>query len=370
MILLRANIFLFLWVSCSLSAYSQISEDSNRPVYLGIKSHLTGLIIPHRDTLRDIASTTPRGFQFEISRFNISEKSWRSCNCYARTGFSFSFFDYGNAEELGQSYNLAFFLEPYFNVNNKLSFSYRAGMALSYLNKTYNQNTNPENLFYSSTISYMLNVALQANYKLKPQLTANAGIFYNHISNGGMKQPNLGMNFPTLSVGVDYILNPIDYKLPKYSKDANFNKDLRYYARVIGSLKTVESNDSAIADAQRPVIGVEVGLIKPFSKLNAVIIGSEFISDQSWKLRNERWNADFDHRTINLMLGHGFLLARFTFTQQMGIYVYKNYPNTSSLFFQRYALFYQMGNFMSLGFSMKAHMEIAEIMNIHAGIAF
>ena len=38
-------------------------------------------------------------------------------------------------------------------------------------------------------------------------LTASGN--YNHISNGGLKQPNKGINYPTLALGLDYIPNPI-----------------------------------------------------------------------------------------------------------------------------------------------------------------
>ncbi|MEQ8360023.1 MAG: acyloxyacyl hydrolase [Cytophagales bacterium] len=363
-------VLLIILFGCSLDVSSQNLNESPRPVYIGVKTHLSGIIIPHRDTLRQIASSRPRGLQIEISRYNISEKSWRSCNCYARTGFSFMYFDYGNRDQLGQSYNLAFFLEPYFNVNNRLNFSYRASMALSYLNKPYDENSNPENLFYSSALSYMLNVSMHANYNLKPNLILNGGLFYNHISNGGMKQPNLGMNFPTIALGLDYVLKPLSSDLTKYQKPDEFNRELKYYMRMIASLKTIEAFDSNMSEVQRPVFGIEAGVIKPVSKLNALLIGCEYISDGSWKLRNKRWGEDFDHRTFNIMAGHGFLLGRFMFSQQLGLYAYKDYPNTSSIFYQRYALFYQLGNYLNIGFSMKTHLEVAEIMDVRIGTTF
>ncbi len=364
------KVLLIILIGLTLKANSQNTNESSRPIFLGVKSHLGGFIIPHRDTLKDIASSTPRGLQIDISRFNISEKSWRSCNCYARTGFSLSYFDYGNKAQLGQSYNLSFFLEPYFNVNNRLNFSYRASMALSYLNKPYDENSNPENLFYSSALSYMLNVSLHLNYKFNPNLILNGGLFYNHISNGGMKQPNLGMNFPTAALGLDYVFNPVRSDLNKYQKISEYNRELRYYTRLIASIKTVEAFDSSMSDVQRPVFGLEAGLIKPVSKLNALLIGCEYISDGSWKLRNQRWGEDFDHRTFNIMAGHGFLLGRFIFSQQLGLYAYKDYPNTSSIFYQRYALFYQLGKYLNLGFSMKTHLEVAEIMDVRIGTTF
>lgn len=365
---MKKNLFIGILFLTSLVGFSQ--EQARRPVFLGIKAHPTGFIIPHRDTLKDIASSTPRGLQLEVSRFNYSEKSWQSCNCYARTGFSFLFFDYGNNAQLGQSYNLSFFIEPYLNVNNKLTFSYRAAMALTYLNRVYDAVDNSENLFYSSPISYMLLVSLNANYEVHKNWRLNTSLNYNHISNGGMKQPNLGMNFPTLSVGVDYVLNPMEKSLPKYEKKETHSKRGLIYARFSGSIKTIESNDTVLGTVQKPVIGLEAGYLKPISKLNGLSAGIEIMSDGSWRELNSRWGADFDHRTFNVMIGHHFLLGKFNFGQQLGIYAYKNYPNTSSPFYQRYSLFYQMGKYLNLGFSLKAHVEVAEIMDVRIGMVF
>jgi hypothetical protein len=243
-------------------------------------------------------------------------------------------------------------------------------MALTYLNRVYDCKENPSNLFYSSPLSYMLMVSLNANYEVHKNWRINSSLNYNHISNGGMKQPNLGMNFPTLSVGLDYVLHPMEKPFPKYEKKDSQSRKGLVYARLSGSIKTIESNDTAVGTVQKPVIGLEAGYLKPISKLNGLSAGIEIIYDGSWRELNSRWGADFDHRTFNVMIGHHFLLGKFNFGQQLGIYAYKNYPNTSSLFYQRYSLFYQFGKYLSLGFSLKSHIEVAEIMDVRVGITF
>jgi hypothetical protein len=359
---------LFIFISLPLLISAQ--NDIPRPVFIGFKAHLAGKIFAHRDTLEELASGMPRGIQFDISRFNISEKSWRTCNCYARTGFSLAIFDYSNRDKLGQSYNLIFFLEPQFNINSKFTFSYRAGMGLTYLNRPFHPIQNPENLFYSSPISYMLLISLNGNYNLNDQWKLNAAIFYNHISNGGMRQPNLGMNFPSLSLGIDYVLNPSKSPLKKHQKEKRVSQEDFIYMKVSNSIKTVEANNNVNADVQKPVIGLEMGYLKPISTLNGFSAGFELIYDYSWKERNEQWNADFDYRTFNLLAGHNFLLGNFIFSQQLGYYLYKDYPNTDSRFYQRYGLYYKIGKYLNAGFSLKAHLEVAEIMDVRIGFQF
>ncbi|NJO90852.1 MAG: acyloxyacyl hydrolase [Chloroflexia bacterium] len=94
----------------------------------------------------------------------------------------------------------------------KLGFGIRSGVGISYLTTVYDEINNPDNQFFASHIAFLLLVEFKAKYKINKKLELTASFCYNHISNGGIKQPNYGMNFPTLTFGADYHFNPIDLK--------------------------------------------------------------------------------------------------------------------------------------------------------------
>lgn len=344
------------------------AQEILHPVYLGIKIHPTGSILPHSQEIKSLATTMPRGFQIEASRFNISQKSWESCHCFARTGIAYTIFDYGNLKQLGQSHNLSLFVEPYLKTEGKLTFSYRAGMGFSYLTRTFDEIDNPENFFFSAPISGLLMVGLKINYQPSSEWVLNIGLSYYHISNGGIRQPNLGMNFPMLTFGIDHVLRPPDGPLPSYSKP-ELDRNARFYSKLIWTNKTTEK-DGEWVESQDPVLGFEVGILKPIGLTHGLSLGFEVLSDNSWKERGKREMMDYSPLSASILAGHHFLIARFSFSQQIGIYVLKDFPNTPDNWYQRYGLAYMLNKNIQLGFTLKAHGHVAEIMDIRIGWVF
>jgi len=343
------------------------SEDVNSPMYVGAKLHY-GFIIPHADDLRKISDSNIWGIQVDFSKLNTSFRSWSNCNCYSRLGVSFNFYDYRNPEVLGHSYNLAFFFEPYFNFKGRSRFSMRVGMGLSYLDNVYDESSNPENLFFGSKISGILLVNLNYNYLIKESYQLNFSLNYNHISNAGLKMPNKGMNFPTASIGLDYIIKPV--KLEPQEKVSGIRKKIILgYGRVFWSIRSVDA-DSIYSDKDKLMIGIEAGIIKGLSNINGLLAGLEFSYDGSFQEISNRLKENYAPFVLSIHLGNAFVIGRITFTQQMAYYLYKPFPSTSKSFFQRYGIYYRIGKMASVGFSLKAHGHVAEHMDMRLGVEF
>jgi len=343
------------------------SDSIKSPLYIGSKFHY-GFIIPHAEDLKPVSESNIWGLQVDISKLGVSSKAWSNCNCYSRLGLSFIFFDYRNPEILGHSYSLAFFFEPYFNFKSRSRLSLRAGIGLSYLDKIYDEVSNPENLFYSSRISGLLLLNLSYNYVINEQYQLNLALNYNHISNAGAKMPNKGMNFPTASLGLDYILRPT--KLKSQEKNIGLrNRRLMKYSRIFWSIRSVEA-DSLYTRKNNLMIGLEAGLIKGLSNINGLLGGMEFSYDGSFQEISNRTGEEYSPFIFSLHFGHAFVLGRITFTQQMAWYAYRPFPSVSESFFQRYGIYYRIGKMINVGFSLKAHGHVAEHMDMRIGVEF
>ncbi len=366
---MRIFAVLFLIQICvQTPALSQTEENLENPTVLGVKGHY-GFIIPHRKDLKPISESNPWGIQLDASKFFISQKAWDKCNCYSKAGFSFTYFNYMNPEVLGNSYNLIFFIEPQFGFNKDFFFSYRAGAGLAYLDRVYHESENPQNIFYSSQLSFMLLMNLGLNYRINPNWIVNLSGFYNHISNGGIKMPNKGINFPTVALGVDYIINPTKAPLPKRMKSKELDKRLRKYVRLYGTVKTVDA-DEYNPDVKKLTIGINPGVLKPISKINALSLGMEFARDGSFEEKNRRFNEDFDPYVVSAIGGHNFTLGKVIFSQEIGFYLYKSFPFTTDQIYQRYGLYYNILGPIEIGLTLKAHGAVAEIIDLRLGVLF
>ncbi|WP_020527793.1 acyloxyacyl hydrolase [Flexithrix dorotheae] len=344
------------------SAFSCFSQEKNW--FVGSGGHV-GFIIPHDQSLKEVSKSNPWGFQIETGLILTGENAWENCNCFSKMGLGFYYFNYQNPQELGSSYNLMLFGEPYLGFKSRFFMTIRGGMGISYLNQVYDEISNPNNLFYSSPISFILLANLGFNFKITPSFTAQIGVNYNHISNGGARQPNKGMNFPTISVGLEKNLN--DLQFPEYSpKSGLLSKPWQRYLIMGGSRRTLEK-DSINKETAHLNIGLEGGVMRAVSNVNGISGGFEFYYNGAQGELSERNTGAFKPFLFSLMLGHALIFGRFSFTQQIGFYAYKPYEFNDKSFFQRYAVYYRWGKWFNVGVSLKAHGHVADFMDVRVG---
>ncbi len=362
--MMKPSVTVVLIILTSISALAQ--EMPVNPVLYGIRTHY-GFIIPHSSELQDISQSNPWGVQIEWSKLMTRKRSWDNCNCYAQTGLSFNYFNYGNPDQLGNSYNLIYFAEPLLSYKKRVFYSLRAGAGVTFLDQVYDEESNPENTFYSAPLSFLLLLNFNINYRISPHYTASVTAHYNHISNGGMRQPNKGMNFPTFGLGLTYSPEPIT--LEERARQNQRRGTLQGYARLFGTLPGVDATEE-FPEERKLLLGLSGGGLWYFSNFNALNLGVELVRDGSFKEKAERAGEDYDHHIIGLMLGHNFVFGRFTFNQQIGYYAYRPFPSTSKDFYQRYELLYLIGKRYQIGTSLKAHGHVAENLDVRLGILF
>ncbi|AMS27428.1 hypothetical protein AEM51_10770 [Bacteroidetes bacterium UKL13-3] len=167
-----------------------------------------GLTFAHSKDVQNTDGSYPWGLQIEWNKQLLDERTWNTYNCYPRTGFILQYVNYDNAV-LGQSIHASTYIEPYWGYGKKVSASLKGIKGLAYLTNPYQIDKNPTNQSYSLPISGYVALGLGIHVKLNTQLNVNVYGQYNHISNVGIKDPNKGVNWPTLSVGVDYVFKPV-----------------------------------------------------------------------------------------------------------------------------------------------------------------
>lgn len=352
-------------------ATTTYSSDTTKIQYLTETKFHYGFILPHAKDLRKWKTTYPFGVQADFGWYRNPDKSWEQCNCYAKTGFSFIWFNLGNPEILGHSYNLLYYYEPLLGYKNNLYLSLKAGMGPSFLSKVYDENSNPENQFFSTKISYLLLVHLNLNYQLNNQWKLNLSACYNHISNGGLKQPNRGMNFPTINAGIQYSLTPKHLPERDLTRTTNYFKEkIRYDISFYGTGKHIGSSHGK-DDKVLPVFGFYTSASKRLSRMSAIIGGAEWVSDGYVKELMDRRNENTDHKNAALFLGHELLIGKIIFSQLLCIYVYQPYVgDEDDAVYQRYGLRYQVSKHFHAGITLKAHRHVAHIFDVRIGYNF
>lgn len=345
----------------SRNGYCQKLEN---PYNFSVKPQY-GFIISHSNKIKNVSDTNPFGIELEYSKLLIKENNFQQCNCYSKAGLAFLFIDFANPDILGNSYNFIGYIEPLLIRKEKVILSTRMGVGLSFLDHIYNDTNNFENQFFSSHISFIVHLDLNIYFKLSKKIYLTSYAKYNHISNGGLKQPNYGMNFPTFGIGLNYFPKS-ELEFPVRAKK-RFSSEYFKKAFIFGTMKSI-LEDEYNREESVLILGI-YGLIgKTVSNVNGFSIGVEYLNDGANKERIIREELSLDHQQVSGLIGHHFLFGKFDFSQSWGIYVYAPYKYKN--FFQRYSLSYQFLEYFNAGVTLKAHAHIADNFNILLGMSF
>ncbi|MBU2650663.1 MAG: acyloxyacyl hydrolase [Bacteroidetes bacterium] len=344
-----------------LDVFSQASEERPSAFFsLGARYNY-GFVIRHSKALPEETQSNPVGYQLDAGWHFIGEKARDYCNCYPRLGLSFYYWDYRNPDILGQGLTLMAFAEPFFKARDRLRFSARAGLGLNYQNMPYDSVNNPLNLAYSTHFAFAVLLNFNAGFRINEQWTLSLGINYNHISNGGVKLPNKGLNYPTVSLGAEYYFRKAVFPEParKQTRSA-FQPSWQGNVSVFLGFKGIQEDEELYF-----VKGLSIQGGRRISPASAFAGGLEYIYDDS-ELAMSRIYTSITEKAVNRLSGFGayeFSAGDITFFFNMGIYLYSPDRHTS-LLYQRYGFRLKIWRFLSTGLSLKAHGHVASFFDV------
>ena len=326
-----------------------------------------GTILIQDENAAYLVQRGTRGAQLDLSVMKNTQRAWDYCNCYSKHGASLSYVDFGNPVNLGHAINLAAYTEPYLSFSHKLQFSFRGGAGFSYLNRVFNAFTNPHNTFYSRKLSFLLLFNLNAYYRLTPSLKASFTAQFSHISNGGARDPNWGINFPALGVGLEYLLNPEPLK-PRARKPFR-DYSIKVITHLFGSQRLLQANDGW-PDQHGAIAGVNTGAIKPLGRISAIGLGGELYYDGTSHLREARYQQKYSDMIGAISLQHYFFFGKIMFGQQLAYQLTKLNPDISQKLYQRFFLGYQLRPHWYGGVSLKSRGNVSENLSIATSLIF
>lgn len=346
------------------------SPDSSAqdPFLLGARLH-SGFIIAHSRDIVDVSHSKPRGFEISAAWLLNSERRTHESGLVAKRGFVMHFMDFDNRQVLGHGITLVPFVEPMIRPWGRLYGSIQMGLGFVWLNNVYDEQTNPTNLFFSFSVSFLAMTNAYMHYRIHPSWEISAGFNYNHISNGGMKLPNKGMNFPTWNAGAQYYLQPAVIKRPLRNDDWKRQRRNYAYLLAVGTLKTATATDAFPENKLCRQWGAVAMAGRRIARVSGLSIGTEWIYDGYARevlrragIRESVWKG-------GLLLGHELLVGRVRFNIHFGAYLYNPSGDIDPVY-QRYGLYYRFGEHVLVGSTLKSHLHRADVFDIRAGWIF
>lgn len=346
----------FVIMAQAASSQSMVPLDSGNSYFLAAK-YQRGYIVKNSRRVAPLINNDVQMVQLDFGILKNTQKAWDYCHCYTKTGVSLSYVDFANPVNLGHAVSLIVFTEPYLSFSSRLKFSIRGGAGFSYLNRVYNEETNPLNIFYSQHLSFLLMLNANFYYAITPQLSISLTGQYNHISNGGVKAPNWGINFPMVGLGVE--IKTDDRRLTSRFKKPFTDRSARLFMHAFGGLHTV-NEDVHYPEEKLFVSGLNVGVVKPVSLVNGFGVGGELYYDEASKAFEARTGNSYTPWITSLSIQHYIFFGKLIFSQQLAVYTSHLNPNVTSNFYQRYILEYQIRGPWYAGLTLKSHGDVSD----------
>ena len=320
-----------------------------------------GFIFAHSRAVQNSKGANPSGIELSLGWQSNDPETWDLCNCFPKQGLLLVFYDY-DVRLLGKSFGTAYFLEPVYKLGKKTFFSFRGVAGLAYLSNPFDSVHNPTNQSYSSAVGGYLLVGIGLSYLINKQWWLNTTINYQHISNGGLRQPNKGINWPTAGISVIYQKNPRPYyKAPRSKEKFWEDHSPRWDIGVFGIAKrgTDENGNSH----RMPLIGGTIQAGKQVGRINMLTLGAELYGDKSLSMQLKRDSIDASALRAGLLIGHEFLLGKFVFSQRLGVYIFNQTPYYD-LIYHRWGIHYFMNKHLGIGMQLKAHRHVADFVDL------
>src|SRR5690606_9657850 len=195
-------------------------------------------------------------------------------------------------------------------------------------------------------------------YRFSPEWSGQLYFTYNHISNGGQRQPNKGINYPMAGIGVHHYLR--QEIMPDHAASA-FPQDWIFYMEAAYTTKQAYRSDK-----RKSAFSVAGGTSRSISAINALGGGLEISLDRSLEVKRSRWERIIPAPFI----AHHFLFGRINFSQRFAVYTFKPAAYNNYSFYQRYVLKYRIWGDWELGAGLKVHGHVAENIEIRMGRRF
>lgn len=290
-------------------------------------------------------------------------KAWQRANGLPQVGIAAFFGNTGSRQYMGNMAGVFPFVDWALYKTKNFRSGLRAGAGLGWVQKPYNKITNHKAVLIGTHMNAYINFLWQADVRLFSNVHVNAGVSFSHFSNGSSTLPNLGLNIPTLSVGLRYGVSKKGVPV-KQTPDSLHKKSL------ITLFTTVGVKQFPWIESKRHVTNtVQAEWSRKFWASGNYSGGVVLFYDRALDV-NRLGILDQKQKSNKLQAGvfagYEHLFGRLSVPLQVGAYVYNR--NLYTTLFQQLGFRYRINAHWSAQFAMKTHSGKADF--IHLGIGY
>jgi hypothetical protein len=339
-------------------------EIETHPYTIGFRSQY-GFVLNHSETMEFITRQHISAYEVYFEKNTLGKKGWE--NEYNLPKWGVAFYATHLNEYLGNGYGL----HPYISIpiikSRVYRLDFRMGAGLGYISNPFDPVDNFKNVAIGSHLNSFISLLLDSYFRLNDRLDLHTNIAFTHFSNASFTKPNLGINLPTVGVGLAYNVGekqPIEsIQKPVFKRKENPIKL---------SLRTGFGVSESSAKIDKKYISGIFSLaaekqFSPKSKLGleANLFQSGALVDELEAL-GEKVDSDLDAMQVGIGASHTLTFDRLGLYIQLGLYLKSKYKEEGNSY-RRVGLIYSFDNKLSTHVILKTHAFKAEYVEFGIG---
>lgn len=355
-------LFIFLLAGGPANAQNKFTRDLHAMVNL---HH--GYNIPEYPFIATITNAPIRGVNLSLYKETRGKNPWEQVYKYPEFGISLFYSSLGNDEVFGRELSMVYFLRVYFLSRNRFKMYQNVGIGGSYTSRKFDLEDNYTNVAIGSHLNIHFNYRLGANFAISDRYRLNSGLSFDHLSNGNVVEPNLGLNSLSAFGGFSYRLGEQSelqvHDLPKPIRKTDFS----IYAAIGGKHTRSLSATYFLAHS------ISLELNRNISRKVHFGFGADWFYDSSVKSSLEREDREY-HPSYRFQTGlhltQSIVYNRFKISIQEGVYLGLPERVDNFRLYNRGILQYHFTDHFSVRIAMKSHLYILDYPELGIGYKF
>lgn len=353
-------ICLLLFFTCN----SLLAQENKNILTSTVRYHY-GVVMPHHKSISYIINDKITAIELNLGFIPSADKNWAKLYKQPEVGLGIYHGSLGNKEVLGNVTALFPYLNFPISSGEKWELNTQFGIGIGFTKKHFDAVNNYRNIAIGTKFNAFFKLMVNGTYHLNSKWNINAGLGFNHMSNGSISAPNKGLNLLTASIGTQYYWN--DKKINRANYKPLKGKLANQFTIIWGhGIKQTAAKDHHKYYASSLSSGYSIGI----NAKQQIGFGIDLFYDTA--ANRGKWDFEpeigFKNRFSQaIFISHHIVIQSFTIVANIGVYTYFNTSPEKPLY-TRLGVRYQLNKHFMTSLSLKAHMGKADF--IEWGIGY
>jgi len=323
--------------------------------------------LPEYDYWLYLPNAPMQSLTLSLSKSTVGKTDFERIYNYPEYGVSLLYSTLGNDEIFGREFAVV----PYYHLKiisrDRFNLYHELGVGLGYVGKIFDFENNYRNIAVGSHLNLHFNLKFGVNYRVYKKTILNAGVAFDHFSNGNTNNPNIGINYGSAFAGLGFLLGN---ERPKQTGDlAPHQQQLKY--ELIGSAGAKRTR--GVLESDWFYTG-SLTFETKWSFLRAIHLGAgaDMFYDPAAQTEIEaQQRTDYkpsDKFTTGIHFSQEFVYSRLSLILQEGFYLGMTDKLNNGIMYPRAIIRSQVGQQSFVQIAMKTHWFVLDYPELGIGM--